>query len=132
MKIVVLTDSFGKVQGAAVCNDDEQQILAYIENLLGAGLVDLRCQVVNADTLVNIGQFVSSEVKDAATDAEGALGVAQGKRLRRAPNGRTPRTKVSSSPPPKAFAGFAGLNRITDFPAHMAHMRRFLRGKVQP
>jgi hypothetical protein len=64
MKIVVLTDSSGKVVGAAMANGDERTITS-IENLLGAGLADLRCQVIEADGLADLGKFVASEIKDA-------------------------------------------------------------------
>jgi hypothetical protein len=69
VKIVVLTDSAGKVVGASVANGDERTI-KNIENLLGAGLSDLRCQVIDADTLIELGEFVAAEIKDA--EAEGA------------------------------------------------------------
>jgi len=68
MKIVVLTDGSGKIVGASVANGDERT-LAHIENLLGAGLADLRCQVVNADSLVDLGKFVASEVKKAEDES---------------------------------------------------------------
>lgn len=68
MKIVVLTDGRGKVVGAALANGDEKTV-ASIENLLGAGLADLRCQVVEVDSLVDLGKFVASEVKEAADEA---------------------------------------------------------------
>lgn len=68
MKIVVLTDGRGKVVGAALANGDEKTV-ASIENLLGAGLADLRCRVVDADSLVDLGKFVASEVGEAADEA---------------------------------------------------------------
>jgi hypothetical protein len=67
MKIVVLTDSAGKVVGASVANGDERTI-RNIENLLGAGLADLRCQVIEADSLTELGKFVAAEIKEAETD----------------------------------------------------------------
>ena len=68
MKIVILTDSSGKVVGVALANGDENTIKT-IESLLGAGLADLRCQVVDADSLADLGRFVASEVKEAADEA---------------------------------------------------------------
>ena len=68
MKIVILTDSSGKVVGAALANGDEKTVKT-IESLLGAGLADLRCQVVDADSLADLSQYVVSEVKEAADEA---------------------------------------------------------------
>jgi hypothetical protein len=68
MKIVILTDSSGKVVGASMANGDERTVKS-IENLLGAGLADLRCQVVNADSLADLGRYVAAEVKEAADEA---------------------------------------------------------------
>jgi len=68
MKIVVLTDGRGKVVGAALANGDEKAVQS-IESLLGAGLADIRCQVVNADSLADLGRYVASEVKEAADEA---------------------------------------------------------------
>jgi hypothetical protein len=64
MKIIVLTDSAGKVVGASLVNGDEKAV-ANIQNLLAPGLADLRCQLVNVDTLVDLGMFVTSEIKEA-------------------------------------------------------------------
>jgi hypothetical protein len=71
MKIVVLTDGRGKVVGAALANGDEKTI-ANIENLLGAGLADLSCQVIDADSLVDLGKYVASEVEEAAAEVGGS------------------------------------------------------------
>ncbi len=69
MKIVILTDSNGKVVGASVANGDERTI-KNIESLLGAGLADIRCQVVEADSLVDLGKFVAAEIKEAEAELE--------------------------------------------------------------
>jgi hypothetical protein len=53
-----------KLVGAALANGDEKTI-KNIESLLGAGLADLRCQVIEADTLVELGKFVAAEIKEA-------------------------------------------------------------------
>lgn len=71
MKIIILTDSSGKVVGASLVNGDERAV-THIQNLLGAGLADLRCQLVNADALVDLSRFVASEIED----AEDELGAA--------------------------------------------------------
>jgi hypothetical protein len=68
MKIVILTDSTGKCVGASMVNGDERALKS-IESLLGAGLADLRCQVIEADSLADLGRFVASEVKEAADEA---------------------------------------------------------------
>ena len=39
------------------------------ESLLGAGLADLRCQVIEADSLADLGRYVASEVKEAVDEA---------------------------------------------------------------
>jgi hypothetical protein len=64
MKIIVLTDSTGKVVGASLVNGDEKAV-ANIQNLLSPRLADLRCQLVNVDTLVDLSMFVASEIKEA-------------------------------------------------------------------
>lgn len=67
MKIVVLTDSAGKVVGASIANGDERTI-SNIENLLGTASADLRCQIIKADTLVDLEKFVAIELKEAAAE----------------------------------------------------------------
>lgn len=72
MKVVVLTDSEGKVQGVSVVNGDERGI-ERIVSVIGTGLVDLRCQVVEVVALWDLCKFVQGEFEDVAADLESGL-----------------------------------------------------------